>query len=229
MPLKPCRECKKEVSTEAKTCPHCGASKPTRGPFGTTSTGTGCVAIIIAAVVIGMCVSSLSTPTSSGPSASVTTPPSDASAPTSNWNERATRSEMDGSAGFQTQTIADGPIQTWLRRTTPRLIIRCDENKTDVFVLTETAAQPELGLYDRARVRLRFDQGTPQPQTWTESTDDKALFAPSPIALARRIAKAKTLRFEFTPFNAPPAIATFSLDGGESGIKGVARACGWAL
>ncbi|MDF3821694.1 hypothetical protein P3G55_17450 [Leptospira sp. 96542] len=30
MALKPCRECKKEVSTEAKTCPHCGTPNPTK-------------------------------------------------------------------------------------------------------------------------------------------------------------------------------------------------------
>lgn len=229
MPLKPCRECKKEVSTEAKTCPHCGASKPTRGPFGATSTGTGCVAILIVAVVFGMCVNAMSPPTSTGPSTSAAVSPSVDVTPTGNWIAQPTTSEMDGSAGFQTQTIADAPIQTWLRRITPRLIIRCKENETNVFVNTETAAQPELGLYDQARVRLRFDERAPERQTWTESTDDEALFAPNPISLARRIAKAKSLRFEFTPFNAPPAVATFSLEGAGAGVKGVARACGWTL
>jgi len=29
MPLKPCRECRKEVSTQARTCPQCGAQWPT--------------------------------------------------------------------------------------------------------------------------------------------------------------------------------------------------------
>ena len=29
MPLKPCRECKKKVSTEAAACPSCGAPRPT--------------------------------------------------------------------------------------------------------------------------------------------------------------------------------------------------------
>lgn len=28
MALKPCKECKKEVSTSAKTCPHCGVKNP---------------------------------------------------------------------------------------------------------------------------------------------------------------------------------------------------------
>ena len=29
MALKPCRECKKKVSTEAEVCPHCGVPNPT--------------------------------------------------------------------------------------------------------------------------------------------------------------------------------------------------------
>ena len=28
MALKPCRECKTEISTRAKTCPHCGLKRP---------------------------------------------------------------------------------------------------------------------------------------------------------------------------------------------------------
>lgn len=36
MAMKDCRECKKEVSTEAKTCPHCGVKNPTQKQ---TSTG----------------------------------------------------------------------------------------------------------------------------------------------------------------------------------------------
>lgn len=29
MPLKPCRECGKDVSTDARACPYCGAVTPT--------------------------------------------------------------------------------------------------------------------------------------------------------------------------------------------------------
>ncbi len=31
MTMKPCRECKAEISTEAKACPHCGAKNPAAG------------------------------------------------------------------------------------------------------------------------------------------------------------------------------------------------------
>ena len=33
MALKPCRECKAEISTKAKTCPHCGKDKPHDSPM----------------------------------------------------------------------------------------------------------------------------------------------------------------------------------------------------
>ena len=33
MALKPCRECKTEISTDAKTCPHCGKKKPHDSPL----------------------------------------------------------------------------------------------------------------------------------------------------------------------------------------------------
>lgn len=56
MALKSCRECKKEVSTEAKTCPHCGATSPTKKPASTKDTMIGAVAII-AVVAIGIAVS----------------------------------------------------------------------------------------------------------------------------------------------------------------------------
>lgn len=226
MALRPCRECKKEVSTEASACPHCGATSPTAGAWSQVKASKGCVAILIAAVVIGVCVSTI-TPNYAPPIGDA--PTATSSPPPSSWSGQTIRSQMDGSVGYHAEREADAPIEAWLARPTPRLAIRCRENKTDVYVHTQTAAQPELGLYDRARVRLRFDDGTPQRQVWTESTDDAALFAPNPIALARRIANAKSLRFEFTPFNAPPAIVTFSLDGAETRILRVADACGWTL
>lgn len=39
MALKPCRECAREVSTEARACPHCGAPSPTSTPPTTNARG----------------------------------------------------------------------------------------------------------------------------------------------------------------------------------------------
>lgn len=52
MALNPCRECRKEISTDATTCPNCGKNRP----HGGVSTGSGCVIIVVALLAMGWCV-----------------------------------------------------------------------------------------------------------------------------------------------------------------------------
>jgi RNA polymerase subunit RPABC4/transcription elongation factor Spt4 len=47
MALKPCRECKKEVSTEATVCPHCGTPKPTTPQQTWKDTLVGLIVVIV--------------------------------------------------------------------------------------------------------------------------------------------------------------------------------------
>lgn len=56
MALKPCRECKAEVSTEAKTCPHCGVANPTKVPPSAKDTLIGGVIVaVVVAIGVTMC------------------------------------------------------------------------------------------------------------------------------------------------------------------------------
>lgn len=56
MALKSCRECGKEVSTEAKTCPHCGVEKPTTPQPTAKDTITGLVfLVLVVAGALTMC------------------------------------------------------------------------------------------------------------------------------------------------------------------------------
>jgi RNA polymerase subunit RPABC4/transcription elongation factor Spt4 len=48
MALRKCRECGREISTDAKACPHCGR----RSPTGTSGSTWGCLAIILVIVII---------------------------------------------------------------------------------------------------------------------------------------------------------------------------------
>ncbi len=52
MALHPCSECKKEISSDAKTCPHCGKKTG-------MSTGVGCLSLIIGLLIIGAVVGQL--------------------------------------------------------------------------------------------------------------------------------------------------------------------------
>lgn len=54
MALKPCRECKRDVSTEAKSCPHCGVTAPTKQPVSKTGwVVLGLFAVVCTAAVRG--------------------------------------------------------------------------------------------------------------------------------------------------------------------------------
>jgi len=145
------------------------------------------------------------------------------------WTMSEDVSAMDGSKGIALTLDAVGEIKGWLESTKPTLVIRCKEKKTTLYVITGTRANVEYGMTDSAHVRVRFDDGGSEGEVWNESTDGKALFATNPIRLANRLTKAKIFRFQFTPFNASPAIAEFRVDGARDKVSKVAEACGWHL
>ncbi len=136
---------------------------------------------------------------------------------------------MDDSKTVTLTLAADQSVDAWLMRARPTLIIRCQERTTALYVVTETAATPELGKYNEYSVTHRVDQTTAVNEDWTASTDSRALFSPEPIVLARRLRTASIFRFRFTPFNASPAIATFSVSGLAAHLPKVAAACGWPI
>jgi hypothetical protein len=109
----------------------------------------------------------------------------------------------------------------------PRLIVRCRDKKTESYVEVSTPSQPEARNYQRHTVRLRFDDGPPSSELWSDSTDNLALFSPSGVVLAKRLAKTKRLRLQFVPYNSDPQIVEFDTTGFDLVIGEIARPCGW--
>jgi type VI secretion system protein VasI len=139
---------------------------------------------------------------------------------------------QDASAMDDTPTVAytldaENEISGWLARNRPTMIVRCRERKTEAYVTSGMSAQPELGEYQRHTVRLRFDDEQATSQLWSQSTNNEALFAPSGVALAKRLAKTKRLRLQFTPFNANAQVVEFETAGFDQVIDEIAKPCGW--
>lgn len=168
------------------------------------------------------------------PSTPVTSPgsqPGVGGAPVSaadQWQVHEDSSPMDGSKRVVISRDAENDIEGWLRSKRPSLVVRCQEGKTDAYLVTGMPASVEYGT-DSHTVRLRFDDGKPTTQHWSESTDHEALFAPNAVQLAKQMVKAKTLVLQFTPFSASPAVARFNLQGFGSYLGKVSGACGWQL
>jgi hypothetical protein len=230
-----CRFCNRDLPPPMAT-PDVRLEKPAQG------NGLGKWLLIIIGVmaavwVASRVVSNTKPPAPTGPAPSPTpatqTAPSGptttvAAAPTTKWVRAEDVSKMDDSKTIFYRLEAEEEIAGWLKQHRPSLMIRCKEGKTDAFIVTGMASSVEYGLTDEHTVTLRFDDAAAQKQRWADSTDDEALFAPNPVAFARRVATSRRLRFGWTPFNASPVIAEFNTDGFETGARELATSCRWS-
>ena len=151
----------------------------------------------------------------------------DLNAQTSDWQVDVSRSEMDDSPVITLGLLSNNSIKGWLRSFTPMLVVRCKENKTELFVMTGMPANIESDDLEKHTVRIRLDGDSPLIQKWSSSTDKKALFAPEPILMAKRIAGSVIMLFEFIPYNSNPQIARFSVAGLDRNLGKVSKACNW--
>lgn len=71
MALKPCRECKKEVTADAKTCPHCGVAHPAPSTFVAFAT----LILLVGSVAIGVALCSGDDPPAAPPTPAEPTAP----------------------------------------------------------------------------------------------------------------------------------------------------------
>ena len=160
-------------------------------------------------------------------------PPVVQASPTEKWHVTEEKSPMDDSKTVVLALASDVEVQGPLGAVRPKLMIRCQEGKTESYVVTGMAANIEGssdgGPSEYQTVRVRFDNAPPQQfGLWSESTDHKALFIGNGQALARELSKANSFTFRFTPFDGSPQVAQFDVRGLDPYLHKVAEACGWA-
>ena len=121
---------------------------------------------------------------------------------------------------------AENTVPIWLNQVRPLLVVRCISNRTEVFVFTGSALKIEPDTEDHT-VTYRFDDESERSERWPDSAEHDALFAPDGTVIAQRVLGAQTLRFGYTPHNAAPVVAQFSVSGLRELIEPVAKDCGW--
>lgn len=127
------------------------------------------------------------------------------------------------SAAFELE--ANQAAAVWMKRVRPTLVVRCMDNRTDVFVYTESAARIEP-QDENHTVRVALDDEAGADQRWPDSVEHDALFAPDGQVLARRLVTARQMRFSFSPHNAAPVTATFEVAGLGELLTPIAKRCG---
>ena len=161
----------------------------------------------------------VATPAPSAPKIESTPPP------TWTGDRRVTRAH-DGSKTIAFTLAATRDLPVWMSWAHPVLAVRCQYRATEAFVVLDTSTSFEEDA-DRRTVRIQWDDDPVSTQQWNASESGRELFAPDGVALVRRMATARTLRFGFTPFNASPVTAEFAVQGFDQLAGLVASACGW--
>jgi len=122
------------------------------------------------------------------------------------------RSKIDDTEIIAIRLRGQNVIQGWLARARPELYIRWKEGEFEAYIWEGMPAEPELGV-ETFTVRVRFDSQPATVQQWEESNDHESLFSPAAIDFINKLASAKKLTFEFTPFQAPPQVIDFDVRG----------------
>lgn len=121
---------------------------------------------------------------------------------------------------------AEQTIEGFLESYLPSLILRCQEGQIEAYIVTGMAPDVEMGNFDGATVRIRFDDEAAETLNTGRSTDDKALFFDNAPQLISRLEAADRMLFQFTPYNASPVETSFDLRGLSEVLPQLRQACG---
>jgi hypothetical protein len=147
---------------------------------------------------------------------------------TAGWRVLQTRSEMTDKRGITLTLRASSAIEGILGPATPSMIIRCTEEKLDVYVNSTRVLDSDAD--DDTDVRLRYDNTPPVSEEWTTSTDHTSAFAKDPGGFVLgRILDTRVFKIELSPFDAAPVVATFQPFGLRSLLPRLRSVCPVAL
>lgn len=135
---------------------------------------------------------------------------------------------MDDTQTIVAKLAAEQKIQGWLDEFLPVLIVRCKSRELDIYIHTGTQSEVEYNT-DQTTVNLRFDDLPAIAVKTNHSTDGEALFFQEVQDMFKILLMAKTMLFEFTPFNAAPAVTTFDVHGFKEAVEPMQQPCNFKI
>ena len=255
MALNQCSSCSREIDETATLCDECAQWASTVGPVAAQAEYIESTppppdppvvpeqkrpnrSVIAVLVVVGVAITGLalfsaggspsSTPaeTAAAPKPSPAAKLSPASTATQKWSTQNSSywvGKRRKSVAFELP--AENTVAVWMRSVRPALVVRCMDRHTEVFVVTESALKIESQSEDHT-VTIAFDGEAGVSERWPDSEEHDALFARDGAAFANRLARARSLRFGYTPHNASAVVAQFNVAGLDAHLAQAARDCG---
>lgn len=225
MAIRKCRECGKEVSSEAKTCPHCGVANPVKKGVSPLRL----ILVVLLGFVVYRCaslsetVTSGTTPGAKGvatitqPVVSSTTPPPPP--PNENWRFDTGQDQMTGKPVRQAYVTSVNSLALdfpYRGSNYGQLTVRQHpKHGLDVIVSVEKG-QMLCRSYDGCVVQVRFDDAPPSEFSAAGPADHSttSLFLQNPKRFIAGASKAKHVRVAFSMYQAGTQVLEFSTPAG---------------
>lgn len=142
------------------------------------------------------------------------------------WHVQEEISPLDDSknVGLWTESLEPIP-DTFGRLVTPTLVLRCQENKTSVYIDWSTY----LGI-DEIQIIYRIDKLPAETRRWRISTNFEAIglwSGGSAIPFIRGLFDHKTLLARVTPYGESPVTVIFNIAGLKAAAAPLMEACHW--
>jgi Type VI secretion system VasI, EvfG, VC_A0118 len=145
------------------------------------------------------------------------------------WRVSERTNSNDGSNTVVLSSDAEGRTSSHSSISKTPIAIQCVEHRTSVLVWTGVAAALTAGSDPEYTVQYRVDSHRSQTEQWEATTygDGLEVTGQRAVALARRLAHARVLKFRYTPLDSKPVTMTYNLDGLEKVLPKVQHACDW--
>ncbi len=147
------------------------------------------------------------------------------------WDITQEVSPIDDSMNVTLLLVAEKNVRlSQLHTAHPALFVRCQENRTQVFIGFLSEDPYPLGYGDNGNgpVLTRFDREKAEWNSWSLSVNRKAVFAPSPqLFWAKKIELYRKLFVQIIPEDKNKLNIVFDLTGSKKAMAPLRKACGW--
>ena len=138
------------------------------------------------------------------------------------WKVDIDSSKIDDSQTVILTLDSSKKISGTFKKTTPTMVLRCENNKTNVYITTDVFLGSET-----IQVKSRLDNKNTQKQNWRISKNHKAMLAKMPISFIKKLMKHEKLSIEFEPYRKSKERMEFDIQGLTESIKPLREACYW--
>lgn len=149
---------------------------------------------------------------------------------TGDWLVRTSKSEFEDTTDVYLSVTSNEPASCghFSAPEKATLMIRCQENTTSLFLVTNCHLTSGHGGY--GEIDYRVDNLPAGDRHFEASTDNRALGlwnGGRSIPFIKKLIGADRLLMRFTPFNESPTTVEFKITGLEEAIEPLRKECGW--